>query len=190
VRISAERATVPSDGDVARVNAAWIVCVDVGGGGNESGLYGVRCDDGGLSAELTYSAKYQAPITPEHDTRKMPLATPQLHNQTTTVPPIAQSAHARIRHSSLPMLGKYPMRSRRNMSVRNGMERSRTARRMAGERARRKGFAKRSCVVKVNVEEAVWISRGRLTNRRAVNSERARGMREKIRRLETNGMIY
>jgi hypothetical protein len=38
VKRRAARTTVPRDGWVARVNAAWIVCVDVGGGSGRSGL--------------------------------------------------------------------------------------------------------------------------------------------------------
>lgn len=38
VRIKAERQIVPSDGPVERTTAAWIVCVDVGGGRGTSGL--------------------------------------------------------------------------------------------------------------------------------------------------------
>jgi hypothetical protein len=39
VRISAERDIVPSEGPVERTMAAWIVCVDIGGGGRASGLF-------------------------------------------------------------------------------------------------------------------------------------------------------
>jgi hypothetical protein len=36
VRIKAERQIVPSDGPVERNTAAWIVWVDIGGGGSRS----------------------------------------------------------------------------------------------------------------------------------------------------------
>jgi len=57
-------------------------------------------------------------------------------------------------------------------------------RRMAGDKARRKGLAIRSSVVKVKVDEVLWIWRGRLSSRRAVSRERAKGMRENSRSLE------
>ena len=38
VRRSAERQSVPSEGPEARMSAAWIVCVEVGGGGGRFGL--------------------------------------------------------------------------------------------------------------------------------------------------------
>lgn len=76
------------------------------------------------------------------------------------------------------------MRRRRNMRVRKGMERRRAVRSIKGERARRKGLARRSCVVRVSVEDVVCNSLGRLTNRRAVQSESASGTSEKIRRLK------
>lgn len=38
MRMSAETTMVPNEGEVERVNAACIVCVDVGGGGSSSGL--------------------------------------------------------------------------------------------------------------------------------------------------------
>jgi hypothetical protein len=40
VRRSAETTIVPRDGEVERAKAAWMVCVDVGGGGSVSGLEG------------------------------------------------------------------------------------------------------------------------------------------------------
>lgn len=40
VRMRAERAIVPSEGPVDLVRAAWMVCVDVGGGIGASGLRG------------------------------------------------------------------------------------------------------------------------------------------------------
>ena len=42
---------------------------------------------------ITNSAKYQAPMTLEHDILIIPLATPQLQSQTPTAPKIAQLAH-------------------------------------------------------------------------------------------------
>lgn len=48
--------------------------------------------------EATYSEKYQEPTTAAQATRRMPLATPQLHNHTTTVPAIAQCAQPRTIH--------------------------------------------------------------------------------------------
>jgi len=54
------------------------------------------------------------------------------------------------------------------MSVKKGMERIRTVRSIAGDSARRNGFASRSFVVNIRVDDVVCSSRGRLTKRRAV----------------------
>lgn len=67
------------------------------------------------------------------------------------------------------------------MSVRNGMEARRAARRMVGESASRKGFATRSCVESVSVAEVVWTCRGRSMSRRAVSRQSTSGIIEKKR---------
>lgn len=42
VRIREERIMEPREECVARKRAAWMVCVDVGGGGGRSGLHALR----------------------------------------------------------------------------------------------------------------------------------------------------
>jgi hypothetical protein len=54
---------------------------------------------------------------------------------------------------------------------------------IAGDRARRKGFAMRRCVVRVRVDEVTWISRGRCASRLAVRMDNTRGMIENSRSL-------
>jgi hypothetical protein len=65
----------------------------------------------------------------------------------------------------------------------NGIDATSMARRIAGESARRKGFARRSRVVRSRIEEVEWISRGKSTKRLAVMIERTRGIIENNRRL-------
>lgn len=43
------------------------------------------------------------------------------------------------------------------MRVRNGIEPTSEARRIAGDRARRNGLAISKCVVSVRIDEVVWI---------------------------------
>jgi hypothetical protein len=81
------------------------------------------------------------------------------------------------------------MRSRRKIRVRNGIEVSRVMSRMVGERARRNGFARRRRVVRVSVDEVVWMSLGRLRRRRAVRRERTNGIKEKRRSLEDRTQV-
>jgi len=159
---------VPRDGWVARVSAACIVCVEVGGGGGRSGL-----------------AKYHAPMTPAVVALNMPLPTPQLQSQTTTVPTMAQLAHPLRCHSNVELVGceTYPIKSNRKIRVMNGIEATKAVRRMIGDKARRKGLAISSCVVSVNMEDVVCISRGRSNRRRAVIRERTKGIMENKRRL-------
>jgi hypothetical protein len=186
VRRRAARTTVPRDGWLARVNAAWIVCVEVGGGGGRSGLQSQSTNFVRKTViNETHLAKYHAPMTPAVVTRNKPLPTPQLQSQTTTVPTIAQLAHPLTCHSHVELVGceKYPIKRSRKMRVRNGMEATRAVSRMTGDRARRKGLAISSCVVNVKMEDVVWISRGRSNSRRAVSKERTRGIRENRRRL-------
>jgi len=59
----------------------------------------------------------------------------------------------------------------------------RETRRIAGDSARRKGFAMRRCVVSVRVDEVTCISRGRYMSRRAVKIDSARGINANMRRL-------
>lgn len=69
------------------------------------------------------------------------------------------------------------------MRVTKGIDARRIARRTAGDKARRKGLATKRRVVRFNKEEAVCMSRGRWTRRRAVRMQRTRGMIENKRRL-------
>jgi hypothetical protein len=103
----------------------------------------------------------------------------------TTVPTMAQFAHPFTCHSNVEFVGceKYPIKSSRKMRVRNGIDPTSAMIRITGDRARRKGLAISSCVVKVSTEDVVWISRGRSKSRRAVNKERTRGIMENKRRL-------
>ena len=76
------------------------------------------------------------------------------------------------------------MRSSRKIRVRKGIEARRVMRRMVGERARRKGLERRRLVVRVSVDDVVWMSLGRSSRRRAVKSERTNGIMEKMRSLD------
>jgi hypothetical protein len=67
----------------------------------------------------------------------------------------------------------------------NGIDATSMARRIAGDNARRKGFARRSRVVRSRIDEVEWISRGKSTKRLAVIMERTRGTSENSRRLDT-----
>lgn len=104
VRIKAEIQMDPKEVCEARWNDAWIVCVDiwdpkdgktkadrgslniVGGGANSEsrsksiGWEGASTSSIPLSAHST--PKYHPPTTPAPTTLRIPLATPQLHNQT------------------------------------------------------------------------------------------------------------
>ncbi len=65
----------------------------------------------------------------------------------------------------------------------NGMESRNIASSTAGDKARRKGFSINRRVVNVRREEAVWISRGRFSNRRPVRMARTSGTRANSLRL-------
>lgn len=91
---------------------------------------------------------------------RIPRATPHVHSQIATVPTIAQFAHPWTCHShaGLPLYGCAgdPMRSRRKIRVRKGIDARTVIKRMVGERASRKGLAMRSSVVSASVAEVVW----------------------------------
>lgn len=72
----------------------------------------------------------------------------------------------------------------RNIRVRNGIDATSITSRIAGDKARRKGLARRRCVVNVRVEEVVCISRGKLRSRRPVIIDKVNGTREKRRSLQ------
>lgn len=134
-----------------------------------------------------YFAKYHAPITPAHVVLKIPRATPHVQSHTVIVAAIAQFAQLLTCHSKaeLPAEGpEVPKSNKRKIRVRNGMEEIKDRRRIVGERARRKGLFSRRCVVNVNVEDVVWIFRGKCTSRRAVRSESTNGTKEKSRSLK------
>jgi hypothetical protein len=67
--------------------------------------------------------------------------------------------------------------------VTNGIEAIKIMRRMAGESARRKGLATRSCDVRSRIDDVEWILRGRSIRRRAVINDRTRGITENKRKL-------
>lgn len=54
---------------------------------------------------VTYSAKYQAPMTPAAVVLNTPLATPQLQSHTTNVPTIAQFVQPLTCHSKVEPIG-------------------------------------------------------------------------------------
>lgn len=133
-------------------------------------------------------AKYHAAITPEVAILNKPLASPHVHSHTSTTAQIAQSAQPSTCHSlSLPPpYVKCPTSSSRKMSVTNGIDMSRAARRTAGDSARRKGLRYRRSVVVISSADVVCMSRGRLTRRRAVSRESTSGISEKSRRLDAD----
>ena len=70
----------------------------------------------------------------------------------------------------------YPINSSRKVRVKKGIETIRLMRRTRGDRPSRKGLFCSNCVARVSNEEAVWMSLGKSTNRRAVRTARTRGM--------------
>ena len=104
--MSEAKTMLPKDGPVLRTSAAWMVCVDVGGG---IGAEGLEKNNEWLKKarnerKSTYSAKYQAPTTLEHVVLIIPLATAQLQSQMANVPTIAQLAQAYKCHSHPPVV--------------------------------------------------------------------------------------
>ena len=79
------------------------------------------------------------------------------------VPAIDHPAQFLTCHSHVPLgaLEKFPMRSRRNERVRNGMDPIKVTRSMRGDKARRKGLDESIEVASFKIDEAVWISSGR-----------------------------
>jgi hypothetical protein len=61
------------------------------------------------------------------------------------------------------------------------MDAKRVARRIEGDNARRKGSSLSSSVVRVRIEDVVWICLGRWTRRRAVRMQNASGIKENSR---------
>ena len=128
----------------------------------------------------THSPKYHAPTTAAHVTLNTPLPTHQLHTQTVATNAISQFAHPLTCHSHADGFPRgwiwYPMRSNRNVKVKKGIETIRLTRRTSGDRPNKNGLFCNNRVVRVSNEEAVWISLGKSTNRRAVKRARTRGM--------------
>lgn len=133
-------------------------------------------------------------MTPAQVTRNRPLATPHVQSHTTSVPIIAQCAHPRTCHSRprSPREGEeYPISRRRKASVINGTEAKSVASNTAGDNARRNGLRTRRRVVSVKSEEAVCISRGNVTSRRAVKIDSTSGTNENKRKLASkNQQIF
>lgn len=88
---------------------------------------------------VTYELKYQAPTTPAHAALRTPRETPQHHNHTIIVPAIDQPAQFCTCHCMVEVVVpvKYPIRRRRNASVRNGMDKITVNRRISGDNAKR-----------------------------------------------------
>jgi hypothetical protein len=98
---------------------------------------------------------------------------------------IAQFAHP-LRCHSIPELGRlrYPTRSKRNVSVKNGIDKRRATSRTEGERRSKRGCEESRWVVSVRTEDVEWIFCGSDKRRRPVKSASARGIRAKRRKLE------
>jgi hypothetical protein len=88
----------------------------------------------------TYSAKYQAAMTPAVVTRNIPRATAHVQNHMVMVRVIAQFAHP-LRCHSRPEAGceTYPTRSKRKVSVKKGIDNRRATSRTEGERRSKRG---------------------------------------------------
>ena len=86
--------------------SAWMVCVDVGGGIRAEGLEKIMNDrkKNRNKRESTYSAKYQAPTTPEHVVLIIPHAIVQLQSQMANVPTMVHLAQACKCHSQPPVV--------------------------------------------------------------------------------------
>ena len=94
----------------------------------------------------THLPKYHEAITPPTTTLTTPLTTPQLHIHTPVAPTASHPAYARTCHAHVPGafgLGeKYPTRSSRKMSDKNGSDRMMDARRRDSDRRMRGGYDK------------------------------------------------
>ena len=86
----------------------------------------------------------------------------------------------------MPELGRliYPTRSKRNVSVKNGIDKRRATSRTEGERRSKRGCEESRWVVSVRTEDVEWIFCGSDKRRRPVKSASARGIRAKRRKLE------
>jgi len=90
-----------------------------------------------------FQPKYQPPTTPATTTLMIPRTTPQLHNQTPVARNMAYGVQVLRCHSSLEA---YPIRERRNMSVRKGILPSSAMRSRQGDKTSRRGCEMRMSV--------------------------------------------